>query len=77
MMPLIHKEVFEALIRTSRLVSTEYQSTSLCILLLCRVSLVPWPLKDLFHEQTSAVLYPESISFNESSQLSLNGKLQD
>jgi hypothetical protein len=46
-MPLILK-VFAAVIRTSHLVSTEHQSSSFCILLLCSVSLVPWPLKDLF-----------------------------
>ena len=48
LMPLIHKKLFEAVIRTSCPVSTQRQSTSLCILLLCIASLVPWPLKNLF-----------------------------
>lgn len=76
LIPLIHK-LFEAVIRTCHLVSTEHQSTSFCILLLRSVSLVPWPLKDLFHDQKTVILCPESISFNNRLQLSLNGKLQD
>jgi hypothetical protein len=72
LMPLIHKKVFKAVIRTCHLVSTQQQSTSFCILLLCSVCLVPWPSKDHFHDQTTIILCPESISFNDRSQLSFN-----
>jgi hypothetical protein len=76
LIPPIHK-LFEIVIRTSHWVSTEHQSTSFCILLLRSVNLVPWPLKDFFHDQTTVILCLEYINFNNRSQLSLNGKLQD